>query len=216
MKSIFLVLLFFSGYCFGRGDVWWIGSDLSGKPCRDVDEAQYGPYDYTKPEERATHLPIVEEYHFSKETEALMNDQDGHPPPGAINYTLSAFPNHHRALLAASRYQLLRDSGVVKQPLNTPVECYFNRAINFSKQDGHSYLLYAKYLTKKKKYDTAKELYEKAVTFLPNDPAAHYNYGLMLLETNNYEEARNHAELAKKYGHPSAQHLLGKLNAIKH
>ena len=60
----------------------------------------YGPFDYTNPEHVRDKLPIVEQYHFSADVEALRDTM--HNGSGTIGahlwYVIRSFPNHHRAL----------------------------------------------------------------------------------------------------------------------
>src|SRR4051794_26054278 len=61
----------------------------------------YGPFDYRSTDKTA--LNMVEGPHFPPKVEALISGNSG--PIGAeLGYTLRAFPNHHRALLAVMRY----------------------------------------------------------------------------------------------------------------
>lgn len=206
--SLLICLIFIAPHCVAA-DAPWVGNDLSGRPCINSESSEFGPFDYLNVTDRGKHLEVVEKYHFGKEVEALQIYKAREAPLN-LQYTLSAWPNHHRALIAVTNYQLLFNSSLKKNPLKSPAECYFQRALNFSKNDGVAHLLFAKYLTKVKHFDLADSIYRKVLELMPENPAAHYNYGLYLFELKRFDEAKHHADLAKKYGHPSDK-LLKKL-----
>ena len=60
-------------------------------------QGQYGPYDYHTHKDK---LQVVERYHFTAVVEALTRGSQNTLAGGDIDYTLRAFPNRHRALLA--------------------------------------------------------------------------------------------------------------------
>ena len=91
----------------------------------------YGPFDYTNPTHFRENLPIVETYHFTMEVETLQAGATGTHPGGDLDYTLRAFPNHHRALYAMGRYQLMHEDMVIAPEARWTADCYFQRAIAF-------------------------------------------------------------------------------------
>ncbi|TQE90816.1 MAG: hypothetical protein FKY71_20345, partial [Spiribacter salinus] len=99
----------------------------------------YGPYDYTNAEHREERLPIVTRAHFTPQVERLERGQSGHLG-GDIDYTLRAFPNHHRALDAMSRLAVREDT---HKPSNMryTVRCWFHRAKEFAPDDGMVWML---------------------------------------------------------------------------
>jgi len=203
----FLIVVFvlFSKFVFAI-DVantarWDVGLDLTGMPCQNRSTATFGPFDYTDKTLRSKHLGIVEGYHFTDKVKKLQMD-NGRSPVLNLNYTLSAWPNHHGALKAVSSYQFLYSIQMKNKPLLTPVECYFKRAINFSRNDGVSYLLYARFLTKMKHYKEADKIYNQTLELLPDNPAVLYNYGSLLFKMKAFKKAKEYADLAKKNGHP--------------
>ena len=205
MKYYWIIFLFISHHVFAAvsdGAPWQVGEDLTGMVCQNRDSSQFGPFDYTNAELRSKHLLIVEKYHFSDEVKRFQV-YENRAPQANLNYTLSAWPNHHQALISVANYQLLYSVGIKKEPLFTPAECYFQRAIHFSREDGVTYLLYARFLTKMKQYVKAEKEYQNALRLLPDSPVVHYNYGILLLKMRNIEEGKVQAELAKKLGHPS-------------
>lgn len=198
----------------------WVGQDFKGRFC-EGESMHYGPFDYTNLEHRRTKLPIVEQYHFTSETESLVPERKGtamgQVDIGGVEYTLTAFPNHHKALITMVRYGNLfakeLKSGQMKG-IHPASECYFQRAINFSREDVISYLLYARYLSDFDMNDKAKILYEKALNLEPDNAVLHYNFGLFLLKRGEYKEARKHADIARKFGHPGVK-LSSKLDSLK-
>lgn len=208
----YAILLYFISNCTIGADLWRVGNDLAGVPCRNVDSAQFGPFDYTNAGLRSKHLKIVEMYHFTDEVKRFQVYASV-APAHQLNYTLSAWPNHHEALISITNYHSLHLAGVLG-PLDTPPECYFQRAIHFSKGDGVTYLLYARFLTKMKQYVKAEKEYLNALRLLPDSPVVHYNYGVLLLKMEDIEKAKKQAELAKKLGHPSNKLLL-KIKAVQ-
>ena len=119
--------------------------------CGSLENA-FGPFDYRKV--KGPELAIVEGEHFTPAIEALVRGKSG--TIGAdIAYTLRAFPNHHRALVAMQR---LGDRLKRTQPpgANWEVECYFVRAVRFVPDDAVARLLYASYLGKQNRRDEAQ------------------------------------------------------------
>ena len=97
--------------------------------CGPIENA-YGPYDYRTDRDK---LPIVEGAHFTPEVEALVRGRTG-LVGGDIDYTLRAFPNHHRALVS-----MMKLGERMKAPqvpgAHYSVECYFDRALRFKPND---------------------------------------------------------------------------------
>ncbi len=173
----------------GKADAPWVGQTLEGLPCRGRQQG-YGPYDYTRRVEFAHNLKIVEQFHFTPPVEQLVRGENG-SIPGDIDYTLSAWPNHHRALNAISRYDLGYPNK--KHQPSTDVECYFQKAISFSPRDSTARLLYGIYLHKKDKHEMALEMYESAQLLSPNEPQIKYNLGLLHVDMGQYDEAEFYA-----------------------
>jgi len=84
----------------------WVGLDLNGINCTGRGQG-YGPFDYRTATEFQRH--IVEVRHFTPDMELLKGGKAGGISPileipSNLDYTLSALPNHHRALLTAIRF----------------------------------------------------------------------------------------------------------------
>jgi len=176
-----------SAYAMG-----WSGIDLTGAPCAGAEQG-FGPFDYTNSSHRSKHLNIVEAHHFTKKVEALSSGKSG-PIALDIDYTLRAFPNHHRALYAMMRYQLKvsRPSGAQY----SPIECYFQRAMTFKPNDFRVMQLYANYLTKKKQPKMAIDVYKRAMTAKNAPPEINYSLGLLYFDLKKFDDAVEQAKIA--------------------
>jgi len=166
--------------------------------CGELENA-YGPYDYTDPVKRRDNLPIVEQFHFTRSVESLSSGRSS-SVIGDLDYTLRAFPNHHRALYAMARYQL-------EHPVQSggrwyTIDCYFDRAIRFRPEDGTVHLIYGIYLARKGDRQDALEQYGEALSLLPDSAEVHYNMGLLYVEMGDFGKAREHAAKAYALGYP--------------
>ncbi len=180
----------------------YIGSALNGLACLGG-SLPYGPYDYTNSMHRGKKLPIVELYHFTRDIEGL-NEKVSNTLANEFDYTLTTFPNHHKALTAAMYYEVLYFDAIKKgekEKLHSPLECYFQRAINFSPHDGIARILYGKFLKKKGLIKPALEQYKKATEVSPKNSVLRYNYALFLIKLKKYKEAKAQAKFAYKLKH---------------
>lgn len=174
----------------------------------------YGPYDYTNSEHFVIKLPIVERAHFDSGVERLV----GHMAKGNgsamlagdIDYTLRAFPNHHRALYTMLRYYVeMVPRGSVR--LRYSAECYFARAIQFAPTDPSARLLQGIYFLKVDHPEDARTSFESALELAPESAETHYNAGLGYVELKEYNLALEHALKAYELGYP----LMGLKNKLK-
>jgi hypothetical protein len=164
--------------------------------CGSLENA-YGPYDYRTTKSK---LHIVERYHFTPEVEALIRGKSGGRIGADLDYTLRAFPNHHRALLALMRYG---EKAKSPQPydLPHPVECYFERALRFRPDDTLARMIYAQFLATKKRAPEADRQLEIASASADDDNGfSHYNIGLIYFDLKNYPKALVQAHMALKLG----------------
>lgn len=188
----------------------WVGHDLKGVPCAGAGSA-YGPWDYTNSAHRVEKLPVVEIYHFTKEIESLEKGISG-PVPVELDYTLRAFPNHHRALYAMMRFQIKE-----QRPANAnyaPVECYFQKAIAFKPDDYRTMQLYANYLVKKNQHQMAVEIYKKAL-HIENAPVAiNYALGLLYCDIKEFDQAVEQAKIVYGAGFKKSK-LARRLKDVK-
>lgn len=161
---------------------------------------QYGPYDYTDSDHRQHKLPIVEVAHFTPNIEKLVKGNTG-SLGGELNYTLRAFPNHHRALTAMSKLAL-RDKTPKPRGATYSVLCFFERAIRFKPNDGTVRAIYSNHLLKLGKSDEALEQLKEAINLQPENPTHHYNLGLLYMQKKDYEQAKIYAKKAYEAGFP--------------
>jgi Flp pilus assembly protein TadD len=181
--------------------------ELGELECGAVENA-YGPYDYIDPTDRRDRLPIVEQFHFTNDVENLRRGRSD-TIIGDLDYTLRAFPNHHRALNSMAKYQLGHpNSGV---PPYRSAECYFDRAIRFRSNDGTVRMIYGIYLLKRGDKRGALTRYQEALALLPESAEVHYNLALLQLDLKQVDQARQHAEKAYALGYP----LQGLKNRLK-
>ena len=166
--------------------------------CGSLENA-YGPYDYTNPDDFAKKLPIVEHAHFTSSVENLIRGHKG-TIESDLDYTLRAFPNHHRALYAMALFQL-------RTPYNPrsgyySIECYFQRATQFKPGDGTVRMLNGIYLHKKGAKKEALAKYQEALKIMPDSPDLNYNFGLLYFDEKNYDLAAAYAKKAYARGYP--------------
>lgn len=178
--------------------------------CGSLDNG-FGPFDYRAdhhiqiPGDQMPHSDkrsLVEGAHFTPRVESLIGAQSGGavgPPGGDLDYTLRAFPNHHRALIAVMRYGEKTNS---LQPAGLPrtVECYFERAIRFKSNDTIARILYATYLTKNKREPEAVAHLELATKIAADNGFTHYNIGLTYFDMKMYDKALAQAHTALTLG----------------
>ena len=184
--------------------------------CGPIAGNHYGPYDYRpdhfvgQPGDQESHSHkrmLVDGAHFTPRVENLIGAQSGGqigPPGGDLNYTLRAFPNHHRALMAVMRYGEKTKS---EKPagLSMVIECYFERAARFKPDDTMVKMLYATYLIKQNRVPEAVGQLERA-TLLAKDAAfTHYNIGLIYFDMKNYGKALAQAHEAIALGFPRTE-----------
>jgi tetratricopeptide (TPR) repeat protein len=162
-------------------------------------ENAYGPFDYTNAEHVAHKLPIVEKFHFTSDVEHLVRGASS-SVPGDLDYTLRAFPNHHRALSAMANYQLTHPRPSDARYYSA--DCYFLRAIAFKPTDAMVHEIYGVYLHSLGKYEQALQQYRAAVRLMPDLADAYYNLGLLYADMQQYQPALEAARHAYDLGYP--------------
>jgi tetratricopeptide (TPR) repeat protein len=157
---------------------------------------QFGPYDYRTDKSK---LGIVEDYHFTPAVEALVRGATTVLPGSDLDYTLRAFPNHPRALLAMVRYGEKMKS---PQPSGAhySVECYFDRALRFRPNDSIVRMIYANYLSKSTRTPEAIQQLEQATASAGDNAFSHYNIGLIYFDLKAYDRALVQAHKAIALG----------------
>lgn len=165
----------------------------------------YGPFDYRVATKEQ--LRLVEGAHFFPNVENL-RENTKHPnrdyivvPGGEIDYTLRAFPNHHRALMAASKLSL-RDRSDRPKGLKAPVDCYFQSALAFRPDDSYVMMIYGIHLSRVGKTKEALEYFDKAKLIGDDSANLHYNLGLAYFQLKRYDDALDSAHKAYAAGFP--------------
>ncbi|CAA9892804.1 TPR repeat-containing protein [Candidatus Methylobacter favarea] len=212
LQFLIVLLLFSAPICAELAP--YVGATLQGQACSGNSKG-YGPYDYSKRHLiPAKHLNIVEEYHFTPNVENLIAGSSSGTPYGDLDYTLRAWPNHHRALLSLIRYQLEVIKKIRKdKSIKIPPECYLQRAIHFSPNDPMAYSLYGYYLAKVGQHKNAEKFYKKALELSPENSKIEYSYALLLIDLKRNSEAVEVAKKSYQHGHPP-EGLKNKLKKI--
>lgn len=173
--------------------------------CGDLQNA-YGPYDYRTDRHK---LGIVESYHFKPWTEAAIGREKG--IGGNLDYTLRAFPNHHRALLALTKF-----GEKVKSPqpagLNYSIDCYFDRALRFRPDDQIVRMIFASHLATRGRDTEAMQQLALATESAGDNAFSHYNIGLAYFDMKQYDKALVQAHKAIELGFPRTE-LKSRLEA---
>lgn len=186
----------------------WLGLSLAGAAqaqmdlCGDLSNG-YGPYDYRT--DRGETLGRVDRAHFPPITEALIRGKSERSPPGPdIDYTLRAYPNHHRALVATMRFgeRTKRDP---PPGMRYTVECWLQRAVRFRPDDTVARGLYAKFLVERNRKPEAIAQLKAAEGHAGDNPFSHYNIGLIYLEAKEYDAALVQAHRAMALGFPRTE-----------
>lgn len=184
-------------------------AQATGSSCGNLWVNNYGPFDYRT--EQGFNKRIVEDHHFTPKVEKLIAGESA--MLGAdIDYTLRAFPNHHRALIAMVN---LSRRARTDQPAGAlfTVDCYFQRALTFRSDDQVARMLYAQYLASTaRKSDALRQLEQTAQT-APDNPLTQYNIGLLLIEMGEFEKAARQVGIVEKLG-ADATRIRDRLQAL--
>jgi tetratricopeptide (TPR) repeat protein len=158
----------------------------------------FGPFDYRTAAEE--HRRIVEDNHFTSQVENLTRGITG-SLGGDIDYTLRAFPNHPRALLAMAN--LGRREGREK-PVGSrhSVDCWFQRALAFQPEDPFVRTAYGVELLRSGRPDASIEQLKVAEKLRGNDANVSYNLGLAYFDLKDYNSSLEHARRAYELGFP--------------
>jgi tetratricopeptide (TPR) repeat protein len=185
---VLLLMLFHAPYSLAQ---------TGPQQCGDPFKNHYGPWDFRTA--RKEDLRVVQDAHFTPRIEKL---QPGERILGDdISYTLSVFPNHHRALLAMSRLAEREKTSKPEKSYHT-VDCWFDRAVRYRPDDTVARVLYAQYLTRARRTDDAQAQLEQATVHAKDNPFSHYNIGLLYFELGNHERALQQAHKAMALGMP--------------
>lgn len=160
----------------------------------------FGPFDYMDRFSHQKDLNIVETYHFTSNVEDLISGQSG-SLGSDLNYTLRAWPNHHRALASLVKYSI-REKSTHIRGLKWPIECYFDRAIRMNKEDAQVRSIYSAFLSHRGRNKEALAQLEVAADLEPDNATVLYNLGLLYFKQKNYEKAGHYAEKAYALNYP--------------
>ena len=158
----------------------------------------YGPFDYRSDKDK---LALVESYHLTPNVVNLVSTQSAGTIGGDLDYTLRAFPNHHRALMAMMK---LGEKENVAKPRGAKygVECYFQRALRFRDDDATVRMIYASYLSKKGKRVEALGQLDAAERLESENANIIYNTGLIYFDLKEYDKSLLYAHRAYGLGFP--------------
>jgi tetratricopeptide (TPR) repeat protein len=189
----------------------WAQAGDQAHPCGPL-KTGYGPFDYRTATTFQRNL--VEGAHFLPHIESLVR---GRTPAGEslgsnIDYTLRAFPNHHRALVSMMRYGERRKTP--KPPgAEYTIECYFDRAIRLTPDDNVVRMLYATFLAKQARESDAEAQLKVVAESAAENPLTLYNLGLVYFDLKRYDQALEFAHKASALGMPRTE-LKDKLRAV--
>jgi hypothetical protein len=167
----------------------------------------YGPFDYrtaTKDEK-----DLVEYAHFYREYGAYLKgswtvdigNQVGNHVAAGLDYTLRAFPNHHRALKAMDDMAIRRKMDKLPGAFyNT--QCYFLRAVIFTPNDGLVRALYGGFYARRGKPNEAREQLSLAVQLSPSEMTTRAQVASTYMLLGDWKEAESNARAAYELGYP--------------
>lgn len=159
--------------------------------CGSLENA-YGPFDYRKQRGRA--LAIVDKVHFNSDVERLIKGQSGRLG-GDLDYVLRASPNHHRALASVANWGVMHQ-GLQPPTLPRSVDCYFDRAMRFMRDDPLPRMLYSSYLQRLGRTADALANLQPLLVRSDLEGLTHFNLGLLLIDLKKPDQALEQAHLA--------------------
>jgi hypothetical protein len=144
-------------------------------------------------------VQMSERFHFTPEVESLIRGKSDVRIGGDIDFMLSNYPNHHRALVAMMR---LGEKLKSPQPAGAraPIECYFERAVRFRPDDLVARMLYATFLARNGRNDDASRQLELVKKLAPDDAFSQYNVGMIYMDMKDYDKALEQARRASELG----------------
>lgn len=190
-------------------------------------DGQFGPFDYYDTAKTPAHAyAVVERAHFGPKTELFRRQGNWCAYWADLDYTLRAFPNHPKALVAMAEFlktQRPCDKAVSKRPSRKKsaygmlddienrawrkkdAEYYFETAIEYQPIRTEPRILYGRYLIDAGKPKEAIGILKEAQRIDPKSVDIHYYLGLAQFKLGNIDEAKIHAETAYKLGQPPAE-----------
>jgi hypothetical protein len=184
--------------CLACG-IWLAAAQALAQPvpgCGDLRNS-FGPWDFRK--DRGEPLTLVESAHFTPEVEMLIRGKSTTVIGQDLDYTLRAFPNHHRALVSTAR---LADRQKTDKPagMQHTVDCWFRRAVQWKSDDHVARMLYAQWLAQKGRRDDARAQLQAVDALVADNAIARFNLGLLYLELQDYDAALAQAHRAHALG----------------
>ena len=173
-----------------------VAQQVSAESCGSLANA-FGPFDYRT--DRGHSLQLVESAHFTPRVESLISGHTSSGPSGDLDYTLRAYPNHHRALVSIMK-MTERAKTPTPRGLPRPAECYFERAVRWRVDDNVARMLYAQFLYLHKRPSEAAALLSTAAELGKESGLTQYNIGLVYLEAGAHEQALAQAHIAYAFG----------------
>lgn len=167
--------------------------------CGNVEYGGYGPFDYRSTE--IAKRELVEKFHFTPKVETLKGGSTASTPGGDLAYTLRAFPNHPRALMATVRFSEKTKQDPPPEMIYT-VSCWFDRAERFRPDDATVQLLYGLHLIRSGKSKEGIPKLESALALAGDDPNVLYNLGLAYFELKQFDKSLEYAKQAYSLGFP--------------
>lgn len=173
-------------------------------------ENAFGPHDYRFV--RGEPLYLVESTHFQPYVEALVRTRHGNALGSELDYTLRAFPNHHRALVSMMR---LAEKVKKKMPEGAryPVECWFDRALRFKPDDTVARMIYVTYLTREGRAADALTELERATRTAGDNAYSHFNIGMLYFDLGKHDLALAQAHKAMALGFVKPE-LIDRLKGV--
>lgn len=164
-----------------------------------------GPFDYRTDRQL---LSTVEFGHFQPGVERLIKPMFQYF--GAdLDYTLKAFPNHHRALMTMARLTL-KEKTLNPKGANYSAECYFVRGMTFRPDDLIVRMIYASFLVMHQRNEDAVKQLNYVLESAGDDPFTHYNVGMIYADMKDWPRAlqQAHIALAGGFGRPELKKRL--------
>lgn len=179
--------------------------------CGDPFHNNYGPFDYRTASTQTKYT--VEHFHFTPKVASLKGGESTVVIGADIAYTLRAFPNHPRALMAMAELAR-REKTPMPVGAGFPISCWYERAIEFRPDDGVVRTIIGIELLKDGKASDAIEQLEKARALNPGDANVPYNLGLAYFDLGDYDKSLKYAKEAYKAGFPlpGLRHKLQKMH----
>lgn len=179
----------------------WVRAQTGEQSCGNPFTSWFGPFDFrTAP---AGALQNVETHHFTPQVEQMIRGvTTGVSDMGKdVAYVLGVFPNHHRALLTMMRLGE-RDKNNKPRGADRTIECWFDRAVRYARDDTVARLMYALYLRRQGRAEDSLAQTRVAEQFAGDNPLTHFNIGMSYFELGRFDEAAVAARRARDMGLP--------------